>query len=264
MPAQRRRVAVVVGGSTGIGAAVVERLAADDTAVVFCGYDDASVQATASRLGGQVLGRRCDVRSSADMERLVAAAVDAYGRLDVLVNSAGIQTYGTIDDTTDEDWDRVLDVNLTGMFRSIKAAVPQLRAAGGGSIVNVSSVQAFVPQQNVLGYSVSKAGVNGLTRSLAVDLAVDRIRVNTVCPGSVDTPMLRASAQRFGGQAGADRTLRGWGSTHPLGRVATPAEVAEVVAFLAGEASSFVTGSEYRVDGGLLTVLPAVLQPSGR
>lgn len=250
-------VAVVAGGSTGIGAAVVDRLAGDGARVVFCGHERSGVQATEKLTGAT--GMVADVRSAQQMSALIERAVESHGGLDILVNAAGIQRYGTVEDTTEEGWDEVLDINLKGMFLTGKYAVPHLRARGGGSIVNVSSVQAYATQNQVLGYSVSKAGINALTRSMALDHAADGIRVNAVCPGSVDTPMLRASAELFKGDDTAEETLVKWGRTHPLGRIAQPAEVAEVVAFLAGPRSSFVTGSEYRVDGGLLNKLAATL-----
>jgi len=153
----------------------------------------------------------------------------------------------------------VLGVNLTGAYLSAHHAVPHLLAAGGGAVVTVSSVQAFVAQRDVAAYAVSKSGLVALTRSIALDFADRGVRANTVCPGSVDTPMLRWAADLFRGDASVEETVARWGATHPLGRVAPPAEVAEVIAFLASDRSSFVTGSEYRVDGGLLAVNPASL-----
>jgi NAD(P)-dependent dehydrogenase (short-subunit alcohol dehydrogenase family) len=254
------RVALVTGGSLGIGAAVVERFAADGAAVAFCGHDDESVRAAAARHAGlPVLGLRADVTVAAEMEALAAAAVERFGGLDIVVTSAGIQRYGTVEETTEALWHEVLDVNLTGAFLACRAAIPHLRARGGGAIVAVSSVQAYAAQHRVAAYAVSKAGINALVRSLALDHAADRIRANAVCPGSVDTPMLRWAADLYRGESTVDETVARWGRTHPLGRVARAEEVAEVVAFLAGDRASFVTGAEYRVDGGLLAVNPAAL-----
>ncbi|GAA4696644.1 SDR family NAD(P)-dependent oxidoreductase [Phytohabitans rumicis] len=243
------KVAVVTGGSQGIGAAVVSRLADAGASVVSCGLDDsAEVHA--------------DVTVAADMDRLMATAVERFGGIDVLVTSAGIQRYGTVVETSEALWDEVLDVNLKGVFLACRAAVPHLRARGGGAIVAVSSVQAFVSQQGVAAYAASKAAINALVRSMALDHAAERIRVNAVCPGSVDTPMLRWAADLFRGGSTVEETIAQWGRSHPLGRVAQAEEVAEVVAFLASDRASFVTGAEYRVDGGLLAVNPASLPPA--
>jgi NAD(P)-dependent dehydrogenase (short-subunit alcohol dehydrogenase family) len=256
------KVALVTGGSLGIGRATARRLADDGAAVVLCGVDNASVEEALAELSGaglEVDGRRADVSSAAEVEGLVRFAADRYGGVDILVNSAGIQRYGTVVDTSEELWDEVLAVNLKGMFLTAKHCVPELRRRGGGTIVNVASVQAFATQGGVAAYAASKAGVVGLTKAIAVDHAAENIRCNAGCPGSVDTPMLRFAAGLFKGDGTEDDTIRGWGSSHPLGRVARPEEVAEVIAFLAGDRASFVTGAELRVDGGLLAQIAVAL-----
>ncbi|MFG1617331.1 SDR family NAD(P)-dependent oxidoreductase [Nonomuraea wenchangensis] len=248
------KVALVTGGSTGIGRAVVDRLAAGGASVVFCGVDQG-----AEHDGQRTVGRIADVRRADQMRDLVELAVSRFGGLDVVVTCAGVQRYGTVEDTPEEVWDEVLDINLKGVYLTCKAAVPRLRERGGGSIVLMSSVQAFSSQAQVAAYTASKAAINGLTRAMALDHAADGIRVNVVCPGSVDTPMLRWAADLWRGELSQEEQVRQWGRAHPLGRVGRAEEVAELVAFLAGPRSSFITGAEHRVDGGLLAQNPAAL-----
>jgi NAD(P)-dependent dehydrogenase (short-subunit alcohol dehydrogenase family) len=256
------KVAVVAGGSLGIGKAAAARLAKGGAAVFICGDVDGPVAATVEELrseGLNVHGVTADIADAADVERLIRQAEDVAGGIDILVNSAGIQRYGTVVDTTEEEWDRVLSVNLKGMFLASKFAIPSMQKRGGGSIVNVSSIQAFVTQERVAAYAASKGAIISLTTAMAVDHARDGIRVNAVCPGSVDTPMLRASARKFAGSRSEDDLIAEWGQSHLLGRVARPDEVAEMIAFLAGDASSFVTGSTFRIDGGLTAQIAAAL-----
>jgi NAD(P)-dependent dehydrogenase (short-subunit alcohol dehydrogenase family) len=256
------KVAVVAGGSLGIGRATAARLAKGGASVFICGDVDGPVAATVEALrdeGLNVHGMTADVAQAADVGRLIQHVEDAAGGVDILVNSAGIQSYGTVVETTEEEWDRVHDVNLKGVFLTSKFAIPSMRRRGGGSIVNVSSIQAFVVQERVAAYAASKGAIISLTTAMAVDHASEGIRVNAVCPGSVDTPMLRASARTFAGNRAEDDVIADWGRSHLLGRVARPEEVAEMIAFLAGDASSFVTGSTFRIDGGLTAQLAVAL-----
>ncbi len=250
--------AAIVIGAQGIGFATARKLAQEGASVVVCSDQEDQVEQTVAELhkeGLEVKGLKADATSSADMDRLVDFTVETYGGVDILINSAGVQRYGTVVDTAEEVWDEVLGVNLKGMYLASKHAIPKMRERGSGSIVNVSSVQAFASQKGVAAYTASKGGINALTRAMAVDHADENIRVNAVCPASVDTPMLRWAADLFKGEKSAEETVEDFGKMHPLGRVAKAEEVAEVIAFLASDKASFVTGSEYKIDGGLLSAL---------
>lgn len=256
------KVAAVAGGSLGIGRAAAKRLAAGGAMVVLCGRRSEHVEAAAAEIraaGGEVVGIAADVGRAADAERLVRTAVERFGGLDIVVSSQGVQRYGTVVETSEETWDEVMTINLKGMFLVGKAAIPELRKRGGGAIVLVSSVQGFATQKGVAAYSTSKAAINGLARAMALDHAHENIRVNAVCPASVETPMLRRSADLFKGTKTPEAMLRAWGGMHPLGRIAQPEEVAELIAFLVSERASFVTGGEYKVDGGMMAQLGVFL-----
>ena len=252
------KAAIVTGGALGIGQAVAKKLAEEGASVVICSDREDQVEEAAGELRGEgleVRGLRADVTSSEDMRLLAAFTVKNYGGVDILVNSAGVQRYGTVVETEEDVWDEVLAVNLKGIYLASKHAIPEMRERGGGAIVNLSSVQAFASQKGVAAYTASKGAINALTRAMALDHAEENIRVNAVCPASVDTPMLRWSADLFKGSKSVEETLGDWGGMHPLGRVARPEEVAEVIAFLAGPRASFVTGGDYKVDGGMLAAL---------
>jgi NAD(P)-dependent dehydrogenase (short-subunit alcohol dehydrogenase family) len=252
----------IVTGAVGMGRAAARKLATEDAAVVICSDREEQVEDAVGALrdeGLEVSGVRADVTSSVDMKRLVDLATETYGGVDVLVNSAGVQRYGTVVETQEEVWDEVLDVNLKGIYLASGYAIPEMRKRGGGAIVNLSSVQAFASQTGVAAYTASKGGINALTRAMALDHAGENIRVNAVCPASVDTPMLRWAADLFKGDKSIDETVEDWGAMHPLGRVARPEEVAEVIAFLASPRASFVTGGDYKVDGGMLAALGVTL-----
>lgn len=250
---------IVTGGSLGMGLACATRFAKGGASVLIVANDKASTTAAVSDLGSTVKGFVGDVRKSADMQAATAAAVDAFGGVDILVCSAGIQRYGTVVETSEEVWDDVLDINLKGIFLASKFAVPEMRKRGGGSIVAISSVQAFASQSSVAAYTASKGGINALVRAMALDHAGENITVNTVCPASVDTPMLRWAADLYKGNSTAEETLAAWGKGHPIGRIGQPWEIAEMVAFLASDKARFITGAEFKVDGGVMAKLGIVL-----
>lgn len=243
------KVAVVTGAGSGIGAATARALAAAGASVVVADLDDSAADAVASACK-VARAIRCDVRSEADCLRAVELARELGGRLDVVVNSAGIVRYGDVTQLTVQDWDAMLDTNLKSVFLLAKHAVPLLRESGGGSVVSVTSAQAFASQPLVAAYSATKGALVAMTRTLAIDHASDRIRFNCVAPGSVRTTMLEASAELFspGDPAAA---IDEWGRNHPLGRVIDPEEVSSVILFLASDEASAVTGATYLVDGGL-------------
>lgn len=248
------RGAVVTGAGKGIGRAAAMVLARDGAGVAVVDLDAEGAAAVVAEIesdGGKATPIVGDVSSGSEAKRMALEAAEFLGSVDVLVNNAGIQTYGTVLDTTEEVWDRTLAVNLKSIYLMSQHCAPYMIDAGEGSIVNVASVQGLASQRNVAAYAASKGGVINLTRSMAVDLA-PKVRVNAVCPGAVDTPMLRTSAEQFFEEP-VDETIAVWGLAHPLGRVAKAEEVAEMIAFLAGPKSSFSTGGYFLCDGGLLS-----------
>ena len=246
-----RRTVVVTGGAAGIGRGAVERFAAAGDQVVALDRDADALAALQDELG--VRGIAVDVGDRGAL----AGAAEQLDSVDVLVCAAGIQRYGTVVDTPPAVFDEVMAVNVGGVFFACQALVPKLPR--GGAVVVVASVQAYAAQKSVAAYSMGKGALLSLVRAMAVDHAEDGIRVNAVCPGSVDTPMLRTSAAQFGGGRSTDDVVAEWGRSHPLGRVATPGEVAEVIHFLASPAAAFVTGADVKVDGGLTAGLAVVL-----
>ncbi|WP_169581986.1 MULTISPECIES: glucose 1-dehydrogenase [Microbacterium] len=257
------RVVLVTGGSQGIGQGVAEVLAARGASVVVHGLTQDYVDQTVALIreaGGTAVGTWGPIDDPETSRRAVALAVTEFGRLDHLVTAAGIQRYGDAVSTPIETWDEVFAVNVRGVFLAAHSALPHIREARG-TITIISSVQATATQQSVVAYTASKGALNALTRALAVDEAAYGVRVNSIAPGSVDTPMLRHSAAMHseGTPDAIESTLVTWGRSHPLGRIAQPRELGEAVAFLASDAASFVTGTELRVDGGLLAQLGAAL-----
>ncbi|WP_413989268.1 SDR family NAD(P)-dependent oxidoreductase [Labrys okinawensis] len=250
---------VVTGGSLGMGLACATRFANGGAKVLIVADDTASTEAAVKDLGANVEGFVGDVRKAADMQAATAKAAAAFGGVDILVCCAGIQRYGTVVETPEEVWDDVLDINLKGIFLASKYAVPEIRKRGGGAIVAISSVQSYASQSSVAAYTASKGGINALVRAMSLDHAADNITVNVVCPASVDTPMLRRAADLHKGNSTAEATLAAWGEGHPLGRVGQPWEIAEMVAFLASDKARFITGADFKVDGGVMAKLGIVL-----
>ena len=236
---------MVTGAGRGFGAVVAELLARHGARVVVCDVDASSAGATAERItgeGGEAFAVRVDVSSPADAERLAEFAVEHLGGIDVLVNNAGISSAGTVCEVTPDDWDRVMAINLKGVYLCSRYAVAHMARSGGGSIVCIASASGVIGQEAQVAYNVSKHGVIGLVRCMALDHAAEGIRVNAVCPGTMRTPMLEAlSAEQ----------LAALEAMHPLGRIGDPAEVAQLVLHLASDESSFTTGAAFLVDGGL-------------
>lgn len=250
------KVALVTGGRSGIGEAAAQLLGARGARVITA--DISEPRTASSESAGHLT---VDVTDGAAVAEAVSGIVSHHGRLDILVTAAGICIYDSAADAAPQDWRRVLSVNLDGAFLAVHHALPALRASGSGSIILVSSVQAFVTQTAVAAYTASKGALNALARSIAVDEARYNVRANAVCPGSVDTPMLRMAARMFsdGSDTSVEELISTWGLSHPLGRVARPADVAEAIAFLASDRASFITGIALPVDGGLLAQAAVIL-----
>ncbi|MFG3252952.1 SDR family NAD(P)-dependent oxidoreductase [Streptomyces sp. NPDC048172] len=229
------RVAVVTGAARGQGAAHARTLAAAGAALVLTDLDEAGGAAVAGELDEAVFVPH-DVASAAGWARVTDAARARFGRIDVLVNNAGLWRTAPVGEQTEEGFRALLDVNLLGPFLGIQAVLPALREAGGGSVVNISSTAGLTGIPGHSAYGATKFGLRGLTRSAALDLAPEGIRVNSVHPGAVDTPMIAG--------------VEGAGARVPLGRIGAPRDVTGLVLFLASDASSYVTGAEFAVDGG--------------
>ena len=241
------KVALISGGARGMGAAEARLFAREGASVVIGDLleeEGRRLEAQIGEAGGHALFLRLDVTSESDWTNAVAAAVSRFGKLDILVNNAGIGGGGgMVEETTVEAWDRVMDVNAKGVFLGTKAAIPEMRRAGGGSIVNISSVYGLVGSGGSSAYHASKGAVRLLTKSTAIQYAGEGIRANSVHPGIIDTPMTAAIL------ADPERNRR-WLSGTPLGRRGEPDDVAYGVLFLASDESSFMTGSELVIDGG--------------
>src|SRR4051794_202928 len=258
------KVVIVTGGAMGIGRATAIAFARAGAAVAIADVDVAAGQTTVTDCeraasGADSRGRAllvtADVANAAASRQVVAETVAAFGGVDVLFNNVGIQprdSYRSVEETSEEQWDRILDVNLKSYFLMAKYTIPELRRRGGGVIVNTASVQGLQSMRGVPAYAASKGGILSLTRQLAVEYSGEGIRVLAVCPGTIETTMVRDSARAEpDGEAAA---LARYGRSHPIGRIGSADEVANVVLFLASPQASFMTGEYVCVDGGLMAV----------
>lgn len=246
------KIIAVTGGGSGIGQACCQEFARRGGAVAVIDWDEKSGASTAqeiSQTGAKADYFRTDVASSQQVEETIRKIVGRFGGIDVLVNNAGIQRYGTATTTSEAEWDQVLNVNLKGAYLMCRFAIPEMVRRGGGAIVNTGSVQSATAQRNSVAYVVSKHALLGLTRAVALDFARENIRCNCVMPGAIDTPMLRWAANL---DDNPERVLEACRRLHMLERLGTSAEVAQMIAFLASDLASFVTGAAVPVDGGLL------------
>jgi NAD(P)-dependent dehydrogenase (short-subunit alcohol dehydrogenase family) len=237
----------VTGGASGIGLAVARLALQRGARVCIADRDVEALKRAAQALGSEAHTISCDVADAAQVISAVTEAVARMGRLDAVVNGAGVDHQAPLERVTDEDWARTLAVNLTGPMLVCRAAVPHLRRAGGGTIVNIASAAGLVPLPGRSAYCATKAGVVMFGKALAMELAVDGIRVNAVCPGAVDTPLFRTSYEDEDDASGALEAIR---QRYALRRVAQPEELAEAVLYLSSPASSYVTGTAHAVDGG--------------
>jgi 3alpha(or 20beta)-hydroxysteroid dehydrogenase len=237
------KVALVSGAARGMGAATVRRLHADGARVVAGDILDDDGKALADELGDRVRYLHLDVTSEEQWQSAVEQTEREFGKLDVLVNNAGILVFNAITDTPIEELRRVLDVNLIGPFLGMKTAIPAMKRAGGGSIVNISSTEGLAATLFCGSYTASKFGVRGITKVAAIEYGADKIRCNSVHPGGIDTPMTRAVMDEQGRKYVANKV--------PLKRMGTAEDIADTVAFLASDESSYCNGAEFVLDGGV-------------
>lgn len=247
-----KKVALVTGTS-GIGRASARRLAQGGAKVLALGIDpaaNAEFDALAQTDNLPMASRLCDASDDTQVAAAVADLIARHGRLDIIVNSAAIHPYGTVLTTDPATWARCMAVNVGSIYLTARHGIPHM--GQGGAIVNIASVQGFACQQNVAAYVATKGAIHALTRAMALDHADARIRVNSISPGSVRTPLLSLAARTYGGEGVTEaEAFARFGAAHPIGRIGEAEEVADLVAYLASDKAGFITGSDFRIDGGL-------------
>ena len=245
------KTAVVTGASRGIGLGIAARFLAEGARVVLASRTPPPELPGPGR--GEALWRACDVARAADVEALFGYVRDELGRLDVLVNNAGVQIEKTLAETSEEEWDRLMGINLKGLFLCSRAAIAIMRTHGGGAILNLGSIAGLVSDHAMAAYNASKAGVHGLTRSIAVDHGHEGIRCNAICPGWIMTEMSRDALALADDPAAAERKAV---ARHPVGRLGRPEDIAAMAAWLASDDAAFASGQLFTVDGGLTAGSP--------
>ena len=245
------KVALITGGGTGIGRACALAFAREGAKIAVAGRRREPLEAVLREIegaGSKALALTCDVTQTASVAAALSQSEQHFGRLDTIVNNAGAVVVATAEHTSDEDWQQVIATNLTGTFLVSRAALPLLRKAGGGSIVNIGSVLGLVARKERAAYCAAKAGVSGLTRAMAVDHAKDRIRVNCICPTIVETELgMQSIRQAPNAEAEIQRRI----AEIPIGRMGTPEDVALMAVYLASDEASWVTGASFPLDGGV-------------
>lgn len=244
-----KKVAIITGASSGIGRAAVRVFLENDFQTIAVGRNEKELNSFRSEikdLSGELKIQLADIRETSQVERFVNETAENFGRIDVLVNAAGIIASGTIENTTLDDWDKMMNINLRSVFHLMQICVPHLEKTEG-NIVNVSSVAGTRSFPNILAYSVSKAALDQLTRCSALELAPKKIRVNAVNPGVVETNLHKRSGMN---EESYEKFLEHSKETHPIGRVGKPEEIADLIFYLASEKAGWITGATYQIDGG--------------
>jgi meso-butanediol dehydrogenase / (S,S)-butanediol dehydrogenase / diacetyl reductase len=237
------KVAIITGGGSGIGKAIAMAFVREGAKVVIAGRDGKKLEHAAAEIGGECLAISADVSLASDVQNLVSAAIERFQHINILINNAAVLLPGTAESLSEEDFDQTFNINVRGLWLLSRAVLPHMRAAGGGSIINIASVLSLVGARNRVAYSASKGAVMAMTKAMALDHAAENIRVNCIAPGIVATEMV----EKFNTDQAARRQRE---AMHPMGRFGQPEDVASAAVFLASDESRWTTGSVMTIDGG--------------